>query len=304
VAPQTAFAGLPTFAQDPNPDVARAPISLLAFADEYLLPEADRASAREFGAALYRARLAALGWDAAAGESGDDKLLRQSLVGYLALDARDADVRAEADRRGRRFAGVGSEPPDTSALTPELIETALAVVVQEGGAREFDALLGRFRETDDTGMRRHLLRALASTRDPILATRARELALDPSLLPREVWTPLYTQSLDAATRSDSWSFVEAHFDALVARAGSARSAWMPWLAAGFCDAERADAVEAFLRPRIHRLEGGPRNLAASLESIRLCAALVEAERPDAVRFFRAAASERDRAVNRDPFAAR
>ena len=55
--------------------------------------------------------------------------------------------------------------------------------------------------------------------------------------------------------------------ALVARAGSFQSSWMPWLAAGFCDTERAAEVEAFLAPRISAIEGGPRNLAASLEAI-------------------------------------
>jgi hypothetical protein len=65
---------------------------------------------------------------------------------------------------------------------------------------------------------------------------------------------------------------------------------MPWLAASFCDAERISAVETFLEPRIHRIAGGPRNLAASLESIRLCAALVEAQQPGAVRFFQAVAA--------------
>jgi len=285
-----AFAGMDTLAQDPDRQVARAPIALLSLAEEDLLPPGLRATARAYGASLYRERLARLGWDAAPGEPGDDKLLRQALIDYLALGARDAGVRREADRRGRRFAGLDGAAPENGALDPELIETALAVVVQEGGAPTFDALIERFRASDDTRWRRHLLRALASTRDPALSARARALALDGALHPREVWTPLYTQSRDRETRADTWSYVETHFDALVERAGSTYSGWMPWLAASFCDAERIPAVESFLQPRIHRIAGGPRNLAASLESIRLCAALVDAQQPGAVRFFQAVAA--------------
>ena len=49
------------------------------------------------------------------------------------------------------------------------------------------------------------------------------------------------------------------------------------MAAGFCSNERADATAAFFADRIEVLEGGPRNLAAPLEEIRICAAVVAAQ---------------------------
>ena len=48
---------------------------------------------------------------------------------------------------------------------------------------------------------------------------------------------------------------------------------LPRVVEPFCDeAHRAD-VEAFLKPRMEKLPGGPRNLAKALERIRLCGAL-------------------------------
>ena len=152
--------------------------------------------------------------------------------------------------------------------------------MQDGDRDTFDALLARFHATREGAARRRLLRALASTTNPELADRARALSLDPGLRVGEVWTPLYRQSAEGATRADTWHWIERHFDALVERAGRAQSGSMPWLAAGFCDDERAAAVEAFLSPRVGALAGGPRNLAASLEAIRLCAALVRQQGPD------------------------
>jgi alanyl aminopeptidase len=258
---------------------------LLKLARERLVPEALRDSVQRFGAELYGPRLKRIGWRAKPGEDGETKLLRGALVSFLALQPNDAEVRAEAVRRGRRYAGLDGAAPDESALEPELVETALSVVVQEGGAADFDALEARLRASEDDVDRRRLLRALAASRDPVLAARARALALDPVLRASEVWTPLYRQSKDTETRDATWRWIEENFDALVARAGSVQSGWMPWLAAGFCDAARGDEVRAFLEPRIEAIDGGPRNLAGSLEAIRLCAALVAQQAPSTAEFF-------------------
>ncbi len=47
----------------------------------------------------------------------------------------------------------------------------------------------------------------------------------------------------------------------------------------------ADRVEAFFAPFIDELQGGPRNLAGAVESIRLCAALVRAQGAATRAFF-------------------
>jgi alanyl aminopeptidase len=283
--PAAVYGNLDVLAADVDRRVARAPMPLLALARNRLVGEDLQRSVERFGSALYAPRLRRLGWQAKPGESGEGALLRKSLVGFLALEAREPAVRQEAERRGRRYAGLDGAPPDATALAPELVATALAVVVQEGDAADFTALLARLRESEDGVARRDILRALASTRDPELTARARALALDPALRPSEVWTPLYRQSEEPATREATWRFVEDNFDALVAHAGSDRSGWMPWLAAGFCDETRGDEVAAFLRPRIGALEGGPRNLASSLEAIRLCAALVARQGPATAQYF-------------------
>ena len=59
------------------------------------------------------------------------------------------------------------------------------------------------------------------------------------------------------------------------------------LARYFCDTASAERVQTFLSPRIDKLGGGPRNLAKTLERIRLCAALVDAQGESTRAFFRA-----------------
>jgi alanyl aminopeptidase len=285
IAAPEAFDGLDVLAADADRRVAHAPISLLRFAREHLVSAAERPRVERFASALYAARFARLGWDATPGEGGEVKLERRALTDFLTEHARDPEVRREAELRGRRFAGLDGEPRDLAALEPELVEAALSVVIEAGDADDFAALWALFRATEDPTERRDLLRALGASRAPELARRARALALDPALLPGEVWSPLYRQSRFDETRDASWRFVEEHFDELVARAGSNHSGWMPWLAAGFCDEARAAEVATFLGPRIDAIEGGPRQLAGSLEAIQLCAAMVAEQGPATARFF-------------------
>jgi uncharacterized protein (DUF58 family) len=54
---------------------------------------------------------------------------------------------------------------------------------------------------------------------------------------------------------------------------------------GFCAMDKARELETFFAPRVADLEGGPRALAQTLESIRLCAALVEAKAAEVQAYF-------------------
>jgi hypothetical protein len=61
--------------------------------------------------------------------------------------------------------------------------------------------------------------------------------------------------------------------------------YMPLYASHFCSEEKAREVQEFFAPRVDSLSGGPRHLAETLESIRLCAAQVARHRPGTTAFF-------------------
>ena len=52
-----------------------------------------------------------------------------------------------------------------------------------------------------------------------------------------------------------------------------------------CSAEEARAAQDFFGPRMAKVNGGPRNLAQLLETIRLCEARKKIQQPDLVQFF-------------------
>jgi hypothetical protein len=189
--------------------------------------------------------------------------------------ARQADVRAEAAERGRRFLGTaGDVHPD--AVDPDLLAPTLwaALHPSEDGADAavFDRMIEAFAATPDALVRQRLLTALSSVEDPALAARALALNEDPRLRVNEVMLPIFVQAETPEGRLRSLDWVVEHFDALAARLATTRAGYVPLAFGGLCTAEERARVEAFFAPRIEALPDGPRNLAAALETSSLCAA--------------------------------
>lgn len=258
-------------------------MALLSLAREHLVEPEERSWVEKFAQELYRERFRALGWDPAPGESGESKLMRRSVIHFLAFTGRDPEVRTEALRRGRIHLGLDSAQLGDPQLDAELIDTVLSVAVQDGGAVVFDAILARLDGERDALERSRILRALGAARSPELSARA--LALAPGLRVNEMLLTLWPQSNDVETRLSNWRWIEEHFDALIERGGPGRARNLPWMASGMCSEDAAVALEEFLAPRIEAIEGGPRNMAGSLETIRLCGALRTHHQKAARAFF-------------------
>jgi cytosol alanyl aminopeptidase len=275
------FASLPMLAGDADRSVATAPIEFLRFAREYLLDETSRPQLDHFASALYAPRLRALGYRQRSGDDGEIALLRAELVAFLALVVRDPAVRASLAEHGRaELAGR----PGSDALAPDARGVAAMVAMQDGDAPLFDASYVRLAKLSDPIVRERLLNALCSVTDA-RSSRARALALDPVLRTNEVMMPLRHQFGEERTREAALGFLQANWEAIVGRIDPERAAALLGLASVFCSAPAAEPVAAFFAPRAEQLRGGPRALAASLESLRLCAARVALQRDAARAFF-------------------
>ncbi len=281
-----AYAMLDTLARDPSRAVATAPMELLEDAHEHLVSEALAPRVQALGRRLYAPLARRLGWGPPRGatEPGETTLLRGEVLRFLALEAEDPAVRREAAARGRRWLGMSGRA-DASAVSADLLQTALSVAAQEGGAPVFDALVARLGASDDSVQRGAMLRALGATRSPELAERARMLLLDSAVRTSEIGSVLWTQSEDPRLAGAIMEWLTTHVDPLVHKAGPAFAGYTPWLAASFCTEERAAAAEAFFRPRVSTWTGGPRNLDGALEVVRLCVARAHAQTESASAFF-------------------
>ena len=282
------LAALAPLATDATRSVATSPMGLVNFMHDQVADPALQPRVEAYARRLYAAQYRRLGWAPRAGvtEDGETKLMRESVIVFLAMTGRDRAVRAEATRRARAYLGATDDAPlDETAVSSELVDVALAIAMEDGDAALFDRLERRLRASNDAMIRGRMLGALGAVKDPALGERALRLALDPALRVNEVLSTVGGQLSVPERREAVWAWIQANYEPLSARIATTRAADLPWYMARFCDAPHATSVEAFFTPRIAALPGGPRNLAGSLEAIRLCGARLDAQGASLRTFF-------------------
>ncbi len=215
---------------------------------------------------------------------GEAKLTRALLVRALAFGAEDKTVRAELFKLGRAQLGM-AEDARLAQLPAELVEMALMVAVQDGGAAIFDKAQEQLLASDDGMVRARLLNALSATKAPALGMRVLDLALDARLRVNETLAPLAAQTALVETRDGAFEWVSQHLDAFLTRVSEHRAARVISSFGDFCSEDKARAVETLFAPKAEKIAGGPRELKLALESIRICAAVRTAQQASAQAFF-------------------
>ncbi|APR86556.1 Membrane alanine aminopeptidase N [Minicystis rosea] len=279
-----ALAALAPLANDGTAAVAAAPMRFLAGVRDWLHAHGQSQAVEAYAQKLYAPAFKSLGWAPAKGaeEAPERAVLRQEVIYFLAVVAKDPAVRREALSRGRAWAEGKRD-----AVSLDLAAAALTVAMQEDDGKLFDKLVKRLEEEQGQRERSIILHALGSAGRPELAERARALTVDPKirLAPREVTVPLRAQMERAETRDVAWAWMQQNVDGIIGRISERWGARLPWIAVGFCDKRHAEEVNGLFQPRLASLNGLPRELAGALEDMRLCAARREAQESSVRAFF-------------------
>ncbi|MEO7062535.1 MAG: M1 family metallopeptidase [Dokdonella sp.] len=277
VSPGTLLDAMPMLAQSDMPQIATALLGEFEWIREHLGDARTRPLLDAYAVRLYLPGLQQLGYRRRSGEPGTATAMRTRLAEFLAMTVRDPAVRSELVKQGRSALGLdGSGSTDLTRADPDLLQTALKVTVQDGGAAAFDAALTTLAATGDTARRYALLAALGATRDATLGARARELGLTSAVQIGEM-SSLYGAQIDEReNRAAMWQWMQTHFDAYRERLSIFAQSRLPaTVAEGRCSMKAADELAAFLAPHMKQLVGGERRLTQTLESVRQCAALRE-----------------------------
>jgi aminopeptidase N len=260
---------VPTTAADPHRLIIRRGLQLLSDIKLERLPEADRTRYRAWLRDLYAPRARALGWTPKPGEGDDVKQLRSELLGVAAVAGQDPALIQEGSRLARAWLA------DRKAVHPEVAWTAVRVAARSGDRALFDTLLAQARAAKDRNERVRMLGTLGVFRDVALVKEALALVSGNEFDVRETLTILYSAFYGSESRAQAWDFYRQHFDALSTRLRSDELNGLIEMVGDLCDEQRRAEAEAFLRSRVEKIEGGPRSLARTLESIQLC---IESER--------------------------
>ena len=264
---ETMLSVLEAASRHANRRVAVSPMRTLTRYDGMLEGDA-REGLRQFSSALYRPIYDALGEP----EGDDQTVLKSAVESFLALTARDPDVRAALAADARRFIGL-EDAPETSALSSDQYLPAMMVGVQDGDGAFFERLLAAYDEIDDPQFAGVVPVALGSVSNDALAQRARDLALESNLGPRERYGVIQQQMNNRATRVPTWVWLQENYTEFVSKIPAQWPRRTPGLASRFCEAGRVTQLENMFMRIGDEAPGYERALSQTNEAITLCAAL-------------------------------
>ncbi|HUE04955.1 MAG TPA: M1 family metallopeptidase [Bryobacteraceae bacterium] len=272
------------FADDPVRQVVDYTAAIIGGVHDHLLPSELRPNYARVVDRAFGARTRQLGWQAKPGDDAETKLLRASIVPFVAQWGSDGSLAAEARRLAVRWLA------DRSAIDPEMAGSVLGAAARSGDEAFFKQLQAELPHTQDRHQRELILSAMGSFSDPQIARAAMELALKPDIDLRESAAFFFGPLGAPETRDLPFEFVKTHYEAIAARipAGSTFGFGdaLPFVGTAFCDEKSAAEVKAFFEPKVDRFPGTRRNLDQVLETIRICTAIKAAQQESATEFLK------------------
>lgn len=262
---------------DPSPHVQKAALDLFGTIREAYVPQALRPNYARFITKTFGPRARAVTWKAKPGENEQTRLLRPYLLFLVSDRGDDRALRDEAAALTERWL------KDPRSVDDDVVDEALTVTTRFGDQKLWDRLHEAVKKSHDAGQRQHLLSALAKFHDPALVRASLGILMTDEFDVREALTLLFPQEEMAEV---GFAFLKQNFDALLPRLPEEVSAYLPYMAGSFCDeAHRAD-VEAFFKPRLSKIAGGPRTLAQVTEQIGICSSLRQAYEPSLTAYLK------------------
>lgn len=275
-------AALP-LSSDVEASIAFVPLGFMAFGRDRIFANDDAGAARVNAliARRYQPAFSALGLVDRTTDTPRDRERRAALVSAL-VEANPA-LATQLAALARTYLEAPHERIAKDAL-PAALRALVRVEVKDQAA--FDALLQRAKREPDPRLRGYILRALAAVRRPALRDAAIGLVFDADLRVNERAIGLWTQGGDPQTAAHAFQTLKTRFDDIAAALPEDWRSRFPNAAAGLCTDDDADAVTAFFSPKVATTPGLDRNLAQTVEGIRLCAARVRAHADSAKQALR------------------
>jgi alanyl aminopeptidase len=275
-----ALGRVPALLADPSDHVALAAVELVAGMRAHLVPAALTENYRRFVRDTFGARARKLGWQTGKNDSLATRTLRAELLGLVAIEGGEPALVEPA----RRMADAWLE--QRSGVDPEVVETVLAAASVHGDADFHARLESALRATDERHQRSVILNALAHARDParvranlaLIATGVVDLRESTVLITVPMETPEVRDVVDQVIRDG--------YDAIAARVPRQSLHRVIRVAAGHCDKEHLEQLDAFFGPRAADMPGGPRALAETREHIQLCIAARNLQQPSVEAFLK------------------
>jgi len=229
---------------------------------------------------LFSERKAVTAWDPIEGESHLDTLLRAIVISRLGR-AGDQEIRAEAKRRFDSHCSGGA------SISPDIRSAVYSCVASAGQAEDYQAMLRLHEQADSHEEKERVARSgLAAFSDKALLSEALHFSIGSCVRSQDSVHLIGSIAKNRAGRDISWQFFKENFQLLKGRyaSGFLLSHLVKSCSERFLTEDAAVEVEKFFTE--HPLPGSERNVAQSVETIRLHAAWLSRDAADISNFFK------------------
>jgi len=238
-------------------------------------PESD-AAYRRLMDATYAPRLAAIGFDPAAGahlgDAPDKQKLRQNLVGFVVEEGHDAAVSAKLEAAAEKYLAG-----DKQAIDQAYLGAGLGVVVTKGGLPAAKKLVEIGLASEDPTLRRSALGAASGSGRTDVAQYLLGLN-DPRLRPFDRIGLIFGLATSEGTADFTGEWILNNYDTLLAGSnGIFITSRLPQALAYQCGADRADRINSLLGPKVRAAGAGVLTFERTIETIRHCGDLKAAK---------------------------
>ncbi|KAL5359082.1 peptidase family M1-domain-containing protein [Aspergillus floccosus] len=218
---------------------------------------------KAFQRALVSSKAHELGWEFSENDGHILQQFKALMFGSAGMAEDPVVVKAAQDMFARFAAG------DATAIHPNIRGSVFSIVLKNGGAKEYDVVLDRFRNAPTSDEKTTALRCLGAAEDPALIQRTLDLASGDEVKNQDIYMPLgglrgHTAGIDAR-----WAWMKNNWDALYKRLppGLGMLGTVVQLTtASFCTEAQLRDVETFFASK--DTKGFDRAVEQSLDSIR------------------------------------
>ena len=254
-------------ARSDSRQVATQPLGAIE-AYRAILDEEAEGALMGWAAGLYGPRLSALTQP----QNEDERLLRDALLRFMALQVEAPAVRTGLAAAAAEFVGLNG-PRNADALDADRYREGFTVGVQDLGRPFFEQLVATRSAIDDPQFDEASAVALGRVTDPELVEQAQALALSGQLGTRETFSLIGQLFTHPAHRNEVWAWYRENFARVLELIPEQWRRQTPEVARHFCSEDKAQETAEFFAQVGDQVPGHERQLAQTIERIRLCAAL-------------------------------
>lgn len=243
--------------------------------------EATRDALRTFQRELVSKKAHELGWSFGDNEDHIQAQFKALMFGSAGL-AGDGKIISAAKEMFSKYAAG-----EHSAIHPNIRASVLAMVIRDGGAKEWETVLARFHEAPTADERNTCLRSLGRTRDPELIKKTLDLALNGEVKTQDIYMPIGGLGSTSEGIEKRWEWMTANWDELVKKLPPAMTmlgSVVSICAAGFTKEDQLKKVQTFFADKDKK--GFDRSLDQSQDSIRSKIGTLSRDRSDVEGFLK------------------